>query len=146
MSIGIIGGSDGPTSIFLASSAVSPIEQILFSVILSLLLVHEMDAIRAKEWKMIIVLKNMSEEAAYRLFTLIHIPLYVAVIFMLFHGGAVASYLLKIVIDVFLLGHAIIHFGFRKHSDNGFKTWFSKSIIYSMSALALFHLCLLLVL
>jgi hypothetical protein len=86
-----------------------------------------MDAIRAKEWKMIVVLKNMSEEAAYRVFALIHIPLYVAVIFVLFHGDAVASYVLKMVIDVFLLGHAIIHYSFRKHSDNGFKTWFSKS-------------------
>jgi hypothetical protein len=142
VNIGIIGGADGPTSIFFSSTL--SVEPILFVIILSLLIVHEMDAIRAKEWKMFLVLKDMAEETAYRVFVLIHIPLYLFAFAVLFYDGAVVSYVLKVVIDVFLLGHAIIHYGFRKHSNNGFQSRFSKIIIYSMPVFALLHLCLLL--
>ncbi len=117
-------------------------EQILFLIILSFLLVHEMDAIRAKEWKMFIVLKDMADEAACKVFMIIHFPLYLAALYALLSGGT-AGYVLKIIIDVFLLGHALIHFAFRKHSGNGFHTLFSKIIIYSMAALALLHFILL---
>ena len=140
MGIGIVGSINGLTS------AMITMESILFIVIISLLLVHEMDAIRAKEWKMFIVLKDMEEEAAYKFFVLIHLPLYVVAFYILYDGGIMASYVLKIVIDIFLLVHAIIHYGFRNHSHNGFKSIFSKNIIYSMSGLALLHLCLLLAL
>jgi hypothetical protein len=36
-------------------------ETVLFALILALLFVHEMDAIRAKEWKMFVGLKNMND-------------------------------------------------------------------------------------
>ncbi len=118
-------------------------EQIIFSVIISLLLIHEMDAIRTKEWKMFVILKDMPEETAYRIFALIHLPLYFVVFYVIYCGGATANYVLKIIIDIFLLGHAVIHYGFRKHHNNGFISQFSKIIIYSMSVLALIHLCLI---
>ena len=35
---------------------------------ISLLLIHEMDAIRTKEWKMFIILKDMADETAYKIF------------------------------------------------------------------------------
>jgi len=145
MSNVIIGGADGPTYVFVASTANFPVEQILFLLILSLLLVHEMDAVWAKEWKMFVVLKDIAEETAYRVFTLIHLPLYLFIFYFLFSGGPIASYVLKIIIDIFLLGHVILHYRFRKHNNNGFRTRLSKIVIYSMSALALLHLCLLLV-
>lgn len=111
-------------------------------MILSFLLVHEMDAIRAKEWKMFIVLKNMADEAACKVFISIHFPLYLGALYALLRGGT-AGYVLKIIIDVFLLGHALIHFSFRKHCGNGFHTLFSKTIIYSMAVLAPLHFILL---
>jgi len=49
---------------------------ILFAFNFSLLLLHEMDAIRAKEWKMFAVLKNMNEQNGYIVFSLLHLPLY----------------------------------------------------------------------
>jgi len=144
MNIGIIGGAGDSTSVFIASTTLLPVEQILFLVILSLLLVHEMDAIRAKEWKMFVVLKDITEETAYRVFTFIHFPLYLAAFYVLFCNGVTASDVLKIMIDIFLVFHAFVHYAFRKHRNNGFHTWFSKINIYSMAALALLHLCLLL--
>ncbi len=41
-----------------------------------LLLVHEMDAIRCKEWRVFPITSRMEDEAGYRVFTLLHIPLY----------------------------------------------------------------------
>ncbi len=112
-------------------------------MILSLLFVHEMDAIRAKEWKMFIVLKDMADETACKVFMSLHFPLYLGALYVLLRGGT-AGYVLKIIIDVFLLGHALIHFAFRKHSGNGFHTLFSKTIIYVMAVFALLHFVLLL--
>ena len=117
-------------------------EQLTFLITLSLLLVHEMDAIQAKEWKMFIILKDMTDETACNVFIGFHFPLYFCALYALLSGGT-AGYVLKIIIDVFLLGHALIHFAFRKHSGNGFHTLFSKIIIYSMAALALLHFILL---
>jgi hypothetical protein len=117
-------------------------ELILFLMIISLLLVHEMDAIRAKEWKMFVVLKDMTDETAYRVFAIAHLPLFFVAFYVMFCGG-VATYTLKIIIDIFLLAHALIHFCFRNHKNNGFQSFFSKSIIYSMAVLACLHLCCL---
>jgi hypothetical protein len=119
-------------------------EYILFVVIISLLLLHEMDAIRAREWKMFIVLKDMSEETAYKVFLFIHFPLYIAAFYVLCNESMQSGYILKVSIDIFLIGHAILHYGFRNHNSNGFSAYYSKAIIYSLFALALAHLCILL--
>lgn len=50
----------------------------------SLFLLHEMDAIRRSEWKLFIVLKDMEESKAYRVFTFIHLPLYTIILCFLF--------------------------------------------------------------
>ena len=116
--------------------------QLLFALTLSLTLVHEMDAIQAKEWKMFILLKDMADETACKIFTGIHFPLYSGTLYVLLRGGA-AECALQIIIDVFLMFHAVLHFAFRNHVDNGFQSLYSKTIIYSMAALALLHLTLL---
>ena len=118
MNIGIL-DADGQTAIFL--------------IIISLLLLHEMDAIRAKEWKLFIFLKDMRDETAYRIFALIHLPLYFGVLYLLINGGETISFVMKLVINVFLIAHAVLHYCFRKKEHNGFNTCYSKTVIYSMA-------------
>ncbi len=118
-------------------------ERLLFIAVLALLFIHEMDAIRVQEWKMFIVLKDMNDETAYKVFTIIHLPLYFAAVYTLVIGGT-AAFTLKVIVDIFLLGHTILHFGFRNHRGNGFTTVFSKVIIFAMPILACGHLFLLL--
>ena len=144
MSIGIIGGDDGPTTIFVTSSMKQ--EAFLFLIIVSLLLIHEMDAIRAKEWRLFPFLKDMAEETAYWVFTAIHLPLYLVALYFITCGSAISNYVTKIVIDVFLLAHAILHYCFRKKENNGFHSRYSKMIIYFLALLALAHLSILLLL
>ena len=118
-------------------------ESILFTIIFALLLLHEMDAIRAKEWKMFFLLKTMAEKTAYTVFTALHLPIYFVAIYIMLCGGTASILVLQIIVDIFLILHAIIHFCFRKHTENGFKSLFSKTVIYSMAVLSMIHLVLL---
>ena len=116
---------------------------ILFALNVSLLFLHEMDAIRAKEWKMIIVLKDMKEQTGYLVFSLAHLPLFFWIIFVISQtviGGYVLVWLLT---DIFLIAHAGIHFFFRKHSANGFNNAYSNILIYGMAVLGLIHILLM---
>lgn len=112
----------------------------LFIFTVSLLLVHEMDAIRTKEWKMFIILKDISDENAYKIFTIIHLPLYFLILILMIQGRDSINAILAYILDFFLIGHTVIHFCFRKKPNNGFISMFSKIIIYSLGFLAIAHL------
>ncbi|WP_328203760.1 DUF6713 family protein [Brevibacillus nitrificans] len=98
---------------------------VLFLFNFSLFLLHEMDAIRRSEWKLFIVLKDMDESKAYRVFTLIHLPLYTIILCFLFSKYQTVAFW---VLDSFFIILAILHLFFEKHPRNGFK---SLSISYS---------------
>ncbi len=115
----------------------------LFILLISLLVLHEMDAIRTKEWRMFIILKNVADETAYRIFALIHLPLYFLGLWVMTQGKATTKFGLYCVIDIFLIGHAIIHYIFQNNKNNRFISGFSKILIYSMAILAIIHLSLL---
>ena len=109
---------------------------IIFSINFALLLLHEMDAIRAKEWKMFITLKDMEDERAFKIFTILHLPLY-ALLFYSFVSHQLLSY---IIIDLFFIFHSIAHLFFEKHQHNNFKNLFSRLLIYPMGLLGVIHL------
>jgi len=112
--------------------------QILFAIILALLLLHEMDAIRNAEWKMLIILKDMNDTKAFKMFTLLHLPLYIITLMLILSEKyqIIAYY----AIDMFLIVHSILHLIFERHSKNGLKNVFSRSIIYTMGLLSIFHI------
>lgn len=103
---------------------------------LSLLLIHEMDAIRRKEWKLFVFLKNMDDEKAYSIFTAAHLPLYALVLFLVGTNSNVVIITMGWIISIFLIFHGIIHWFFRRKESNAFNRVFSKLIIYSMSCVA----------
>jgi len=115
----------------------------LFVLVFALLLIHEMDAVRAKEWKMFIILKDLPDKKAYVIFTVIHIPLYFAAIFMITQAGTPTVLILQYAIDIFLVCHAVIHYCFKRHPENRFTSAFSKAMIYSAGVLAIVHMGLL---
>lgn len=119
-------------------------ELLVFVLLISLLFIHEMDAIRHREWRMFVGLKGLRDETAYRIFLLVHLPLYVAALFILASGAGLARTILHYALDAFLVAHTVVHFGFRKHPNNGFTSVLSRVIICAMGILALIHLFLLL--
>lgn len=115
---------------------------IIFSIELALLFVHEMDAIRKQEWKMFIILKDMEDEKAYRVFMLLHIPLYSAILYLLFSDYVrIGIY----ITDAFLIIHLLIHFLFRNHSGNKLNNRLSKCIINTAGIIAIAHLAVYLI-
>jgi hypothetical protein len=114
---------------------------IIFSIIFSLLLVHEMDAVRNREWKIFVFLKDMKDEKAYQLFTIFHIPLYSLMLGLILFSETqrFAFYLL----DVFIIIHTFLHLFFERHKNNELKNFFSRCLIYSMGTLAIIHIFLL---
>jgi hypothetical protein len=116
---------------------------ILFAINFTLLLLHEMDAIRAKEWKMFIVLKSMPEQTAYIIFSVMHFPLYFWVIFTISQAFSSGYALVYLITDVFLIAHTAIHFFFRRHTANQFSSIYSNLLIYFMGILAAIHLIII---
>jgi hypothetical protein len=111
----------------------------LFVLNLSLLFVHEMDAARGAEWRMLPGLKHMQDPDAYRIFTALHIPLYAILLFLLLGGYQIAAFF---IVDIFLVAHTLLHVLFHRHKQNGLKSMFSLTVIYAMGVLAVAHLAL----
>lgn len=112
----------------------------IFAVNFSLLLLHEMDAVRNKEWKIFIILKDIKDEDAYIIFSLIHLPLYIWIIISVSQTLSTGCIFIWILTDIFMLFHGIIHFLFRKHASNNFKSLYSNALIYGMCILSAVHL------
>lgn len=114
----------------------------LFIINISLLILHEMDAIRRKEWKLFIILKNMNEERGYLVFSLLHLPLCLVILYFIMNSGNLYYHIFTLVVNIFLIFHGGIHLLFRNKSGNEFSGVYSYTIIYFMSLIAALQLVL----
>ncbi len=106
---------------------------ILYIILLSLFVIHEMDAIRCSEWKMFAKIKDLEDSLAYRIFFIAHLPLYI--ILFVFYSNS----LCRIIVSILLICHAIVHVGFKKHPNNKFDG-LSHCLIYICGAAAALNL------
>jgi hypothetical protein len=114
----------------------------LFLLNISLLILHEMDAIRRKEWKLFIVLKDMQEERGYLVFSLLHLPLCFIILYFIMDNGSPYYHVFTLVINGFLIFHGGIHLLFRNNRDNKFRGVYPNMVIFLMSILAALQLVL----
>ena len=112
---------------------------ILFVMELALLFTHELDAVRKQAWRMFIGLKNMEGKKAYHIFLLLHLPLYTAILLLLFSPSSHSG---RYIVDGFLALHMLIHWGFRKHPGNQLNQGMSLVIINCAGLLAILHFIL----
>jgi hypothetical protein len=102
------------------------IEAPFFLLGLSLLLVHELDAVRCHEWRMFPGLSALPDRWGLRLFILFHVPL----LFLLL--GAVAAgpgATLVAAFDLFFILHLGLHLLFLRHPQNEFRDALSWTLI-----------------
>ncbi len=107
-----------------------PAEAPFFMLGLSLLLVHELDAVRCREWRIFPGLSSLSDEWGFRLFVLLHVPLLYALL------GAVAAgpgATLVVVLDVFYILHLGLHLLFLRHPRNEFRDRLSWALIVGVA-------------
>lgn len=114
------------------------VSQILFFVVVSFLFVHELDAIRQREWRFFFAPVTISDESAYRIFAALHAPLFVVILVY------VESSAFQIAIDAFAIVHGLLHLGLRNHPRIAFDSWFSRFWIFGGSLLGVLHLLLVL--
>ncbi len=107
--------------------------KIILWINLSLLMLHELDAVRTKEWKMMFFMKSMREPVAEKLFIAAHFILLIPVFYMLEYHFS----LLYWIVSVFFVFHQFLHFFFRKHPDNLLNNPFSNSIIRLMTIVSI---------
>jgi hypothetical protein len=112
----------------------------LFILNISLLILHEMDAIRRKEWRLFAVLKGMKEENGYLVFSLLHLPLCFIILYFIMNAGGPNYQLFTLVINIFLIFHGVIHLLFRNKINNEFRGAYSYAIIFTMSVIAALQL------
>lgn len=89
------------------------------------ILMHEMDAVRCREWRIFPGLSLLDERRGMILFIFLHIPLFYGLIAAISIGDQA---LIK-GLDVFLIVHLFLHLLFLRHKNNEFRDWISWSII-----------------
>lgn len=100
---------------------------IFFYLGLSFLTLHEMDAIRCREWRIFPGLSVLNDKLGHIVFVFAHIPLFFFINWQLTHSNNPESFMKGM--DIFMLVHLGLHILFLKHKNNEFKDWISWTII-----------------
>ncbi len=90
-------------------------------------MVHEMDAIRCKEWRIIPGLNLLSNKVGQQIFVFAHIPLLLIVLYQLAYISDNSVFIVGL--DIFMIVHVGLHLLFLKHKNNEFKDWVSWILI-----------------
>lgn len=100
---------------------------LFFYLGLSFILIHEMDAVRCREWRIFPGLSLLKEETGFVAFMLAHIPLY----FLLFRGLTGTGNPEEVIrgLDWFFIVHLGLHLLFLMHPRNEFRDTLSWVII-----------------
>lgn len=97
---------------------------------LSLLTLHEMDAIRCREWRIFPGLSLLSDKLGLMVFVFAHVPIFFITYWQLTHCRDLQSFITNF--DVFMVVHVGLHILFIQHKklrNNEFKDWISWIII-----------------
>jgi hypothetical protein len=114
-------------------------DHLFFYVGLTFILMHEMDAIRCKEWRIFPGLSLLDDLWGFRIFMVAHIPLF----FFLFMGlSQTENSRLIFGLDVFFIIHVGLHLLFLLHKKNEFKDTLSWVVIVAAGVSGLLDIAL----
>lgn len=94
---------------------------------LAFILMHEMDAIRCREWRIFPGLSLLNDKWGQIVFQFAHIPLFVWLFWALLGTPDNAAFMRGL--DIFLIVHLGLHVLFLLHPKNEFKDWLSWTIL-----------------
>lgn len=114
----------------------------LFYLLFALFTTHELDAIQRHEWRIFPITRRFADEIAYPLFTAVHIPLYVLLLWLFFHPNLAIAQNSRAAFAAFAIIHAGLHWLLRHHPKYEFNNRFSWAIILSTAVVGLFYLLL----
>ena len=92
---------------------------------ITMIFLHEMDAIRCREWRIFPGLSQLDDRMGMIIFIFAHIPLIYWILIEIKSDNESFFY----GFDIFLIIHLVLHLLFLKHKKNEFKDWISWTII-----------------
>jgi Na+/H+ antiporter NhaD/arsenite permease-like protein len=113
-----------------------------FYAALALLITHELDAVRRHEWRILPVLRSLPDEAGFAWFTLLHVPLFVAFLWLIGSASPEARHVFEIALSAFAVAHAGLHWLLRKHPRYEFNNRLSWSLILGAAVAGGFYILL----
>lgn len=112
----------------------------LFLLMLTFFLCHELDAIRHHEWRLFAFINRLEDDAAYTVFTGLHIPLFF--LYLWFVANPATWFF--VAADVFAIIHLGLHYWFRTDPRYEFRGLLSNLFIIGTALAGAAHLFLLL--
>ena len=104
--------------------------QLLFLLCFAVLATHEIDAVMQSEWRLLYVLRSLPDEVASTLFIALHVPLFMAMLWLHFHHRPRVRDISRMVLAVFLVVHAGLHLRLSGHPLYSFDSPLSMALIY----------------
>lgn len=109
-----------------------------FYIGLTFMIIHEMDAVRCREWRIFPGLSSLNEPLAFRIFIFAHIPIFFFLFWELFIKAD--SSMLIFWLNIFFAIHVFLHMAFLKHKNNEFKDWISWTFIIGAGVFSMLDL------
>lgn len=110
--------------------------EMLFQISTALLLCHEMDAIKQKEWRILPILRSLNDDEGYKWFTVLHLPLYFLLLSCMFSENI----LLWFFVSCFYFIHGILHLILWRHPKNTFNNFISQLFIQGAALFGLIYM------
>jgi hypothetical protein len=101
-----------------------------FYTTLALFFTHELDAVQQAEWRLLYVLRSLPPESAATWFIALHVPLFVAILWLTHHRSVRTREMSRILLAAFCIVHAGLHFRLRDDQLSSFSSPLSLSLIY----------------
>ena len=109
----------------------------LFLLALSLLFVHELDAVRCREWRIFPLTAFLDDETGMRVFILAHVPLFAIIIFYAGKSLSAGGDGFSLGMAIFCVVHAFVHWAYERHPKCEFRNLLSRGIIWSCAGAGL---------
>mgnify|MGYP001812129659 CR=1 FL=1 len=105
-------------------------EDALFYLGLALLFTHELDAMPNHEWRVLPILRSLSDSAGEMAFLIAHVPIFAVAIAFIASLDVRTRSLARAIASGFLIVHAFLHYLFSGHSAYEFSSALSTILIF----------------
>lgn len=106
------------------------------------LFAHELDSIVNHEWRVIPIIRLLSDQMGMIVFIAAHIPIFAVLVALVSNQKSKIRRIIRIGIGLFLVFHGLLHIVFRNHSAYEFSNLFSNFLIFGGSTLGIIYLVL----
>jgi hypothetical protein len=116
--------------------------KVLVQLMLAVMFTHELDAMTQSEWRLLYVLRSLSDEQGRWWFTALHIPLFWALIMLTHHRSELVQSMSRSGFAVFCIIHALLHWRLASDPLSTFSSPLSWGLILAAAGLGAAYLCM----